>query len=160
MGNWEPEETQVAAEQHLGFAGSRCIELLIVADNPDEVSLIREAFQHYHESIAANLRVSSDGAEALRLLLSGACRPDIILLDSGLPDVDVQGMLVRLRSGGSWLKSVPIVVLSASNQNVQEIADSVASAYIVKPKSLTEYIRVMERFAIVWVKPLARAAAM
>src|SRR3954471_13498685 len=52
------------------------------------------------------------------LWLASQYPPDVILLDLGLPDIDGQELLRKLREG---LKA-PIIVLSVRDQDVQKIA--------------------------------------
>jgi two-component system KDP operon response regulator KdpE len=58
-------------------------------------------------------------------------RPDCIILDLGLPDMDGVAVIRRIRE---W-STVPIVVLSARTQEAEKIAalDAGADDYIVKP---------------------------
>ncbi len=76
------------------------------------------------------------GQEALQL--AGECPPDVVLLDLGLPDMDGQDVLRRLRQ---WLKA-PIIVLSVRDQDAQKIAalDHGANDYLTKPFSVGELL--------------------
>ncbi len=64
--------------------------------------------------------------------------PDMIILDLGLPDMDGQEVLQRLRE---WC-SAPIIVLSARDQEQQKIAalDHGADDYVTKPFSVGELL--------------------
>lgn len=75
-------------------------------------------------------------------------RPDVIILDLGLPDIDGQDVLRRLRE---W-SDTPIVVLSARADATEKVAalDAGANDYVVKPFSITELmarLRVLLRTA-------------
>ena len=61
-----------------------------------------------------------------------------MILDLGLPDLDGQEVLKRLRE---WLKA-PIIILSARDQEQQKIAalDSGADDYLTKPFSTGELL--------------------
>ena len=64
------------------------IHVLLVEDNPGDVRLTREAFRDVNSSV--QLRVASDGVEAMAFLNHDGCndgvpRPDLILLDLNLP---------------------------------------------------------------------------
>ena len=64
--------------------------------------------------------------------------PDLVILDLGLPDVDGQVVLQKLRE---WL-TAPVIVLSARNQETQKVAalDSGADDYLTKPFSTAELL--------------------
>jgi two-component system KDP operon response regulator KdpE len=65
-------------------------------------------------------------------------RPDIILLDLGLPDIDGSEVIIRLRSR----VDIPIIVLSARDQEEAKIAalDSGANDYLTKPFGVGELL--------------------
>ncbi|MDZ4818568.1 MAG: response regulator [Planctomycetota bacterium] len=76
------------------------------------------------------------GEEGLRMAASQP--PDLILLDLGLPDLDGQEVLMRLRE---WY-TPPIIVLSARDQEPQKIKalDQGADDYVTKPFSVGELL--------------------
>ncbi|SPF42969.1 DNA-binding response regulator in two-component regulatory system with KdpD [Candidatus Desulfosporosinus infrequens] len=65
-------------------------------------------------------------------------RPDVVILDLGLPDIDGQDVVRMLRE---WSK-VPIIILSAKAQEFDKIAalDSGADDYVTKPFSMGELL--------------------
>src|SRR6266480_415861 len=64
--------------------------------------------------------------------------PDLVILDLGLPDMDGQDVIQRLRE---WL-TAPIIVLSARDQEQQKITalDNGADDYLTKPFSTGELL--------------------
>lgn len=76
------------------------------------------------------------GEEGLRM--ASAQPPDLVILDLGLPDLDGQDVLKRLRE---WYTS-PIIVLSARDQEPQKIKvlDSGADDYVTKPFGVGELL--------------------
>jgi two-component system KDP operon response regulator KdpE len=76
------------------------------------------------------------GDEALRLAAARA--PDAILLDLGLPDMDGQEVLVKLRE----FTAIPIIILSARDREAEKIQalDSGADDYVEKPFALGELL--------------------
>ncbi len=64
--------------------------------------------------------------------------PDLVILDLGLPDMDGQDVLRRLRE---WFAS-PIIILSARDQDEQKVIalDHGADDYLTKPFSTTELL--------------------
>ncbi len=77
---------------------------------------------------------ASTGEEALRMAVFG--RPDVILLDLGLPDMDGLEVTRRLRE---WTQ-VPIIIVSVREQEEDKIAalDAGADDYLTKPFSVGE----------------------
>ncbi len=76
------------------------------------------------------------------------CRPDVVILDLGLPDLDGVRVLQRLRE---WSR-VPVVVLSVRDREDDKIAalDQGADDYVTKPFSTGELLarlRVAQRRA-------------
>lgn len=93
------------------------------------------------EAIAANLRARGhevveavDARDALRAW--AARRPDLILLDLGLPDLDGRAVIGRVRSEAT----TPIVVISARGREEDRVAalDAGADDYLTKPFGLPE----------------------
>jgi PleD family two-component response regulator len=102
----------------------------------------------------------STGEEALQRFK--LARPEIILLDLFLPDMDGKEVLRRLRA---WT-STPIVVMSVRNQESEKIAclDAGADDYLTKPFTMGSYwpgfeLFYGERSALHKVKCLSRATS-
>lgn len=76
------------------------------------------------------------GAEGLRM--ASAQPPDLVILDLGLPDLDGQEVLKRLRE---WY-TLPVIILSARDQEPQKIQalDSGADDYVTKPFGMGELL--------------------
>ncbi|WP_030727249.1 response regulator [Streptomyces sp. NRRL S-237] len=106
--------------------------VLLVDDEPQLVrSLVISLKARKYEVASAQ-----DGGAALKAV--AADRPDVVLLDLGLPDMDGIDVIKRLRV---WSK-VPIVVVSArhgSEEKVQAL-DAGADDYITKPFSIDELL--------------------
>lgn len=79
---------------------------------------------------------ASTGEEGLAAAASH--RPDVVLLDLGLPDVDGIEVTRRLRE---WT-TIPIIILSARGQDQDKVAalDAGADDYLTKPFSLAELL--------------------
>lgn len=99
--------------------------ILIVEDEPPIRRLLRTtlAAQDYRVLEAAT------GAEALAALRHH--RPDLVLLDLGLPDIDGLALIGQIRAKGP----VPIVVLSSRGEEAAKVAalDAGADDYVTKP---------------------------
>ncbi|MEC9291726.1 MAG: response regulator transcription factor [Pseudomonadota bacterium] len=79
---------------------------------------------------------AEDGAEAVRLV--AAIKPDMVILDLGLPKLDGQDVIVKVRE---WT-SVPILVLSVRDGEDEKVKalDRGADDYMVKPFGVDELI--------------------
>jgi two-component system KDP operon response regulator KdpE len=86
----------------------------------------------------AGYRIEEAGAGEQALALAAQNPPDVVILDLGLPDMDGQEVIRKLRD---WL-TAPIIVLSVRNQDVQKITalDHGADDYLLKPFSTGELL--------------------
>jgi two-component system KDP operon response regulator KdpE len=82
------------------------------------------------------VHTASDGTSGLRLASSD--RPDVIILDLGLPDMDGAEVIRGIRG---W-SQVPIIVLSAREQEADKVAalDAGADDFITKPFGMDELL--------------------
>jgi two-component system KDP operon response regulator KdpE len=94
-------------------------------------------------ALAINLRarkydvdVAGSGADALRI--AARTRPDAVILDLGLPDMDGTEVVAGLRG---WT-STPILVLSARHDQVDKVGalDAGADDYVTKPFGMDELL--------------------
>ena len=103
--------------------------------------LLVEDDDRTRRAVAANLeaygygvRAAADGEEAL--VLWELRRPDLILLDLGLPGIDGIGVLRRVRRDAS----TPVIVLSARGEERDKVEalDDGADDYLAKPFGMAE----------------------
>jgi chemotaxis family two-component system response regulator Rcp1 len=135
--------------------GATPIEVLLVEDSPGDVRLTREAFKD--AKVHINLRVASDGAEAMEYLGRegkhvSAPRPDLILLDLNLPKKDGREVLAELKASPT-LKSIPVVILttSASETDIQGSYLHHANCYITKPVDLEGFLKMVKSIDSFWL---------
>jgi len=125
------------------------IDVLLVEDDPGDVVLIREAFEH--NKVYNALHVVSDGVQALEFLrregdYADAPRPDLMLLDLNLPRKDGRQVLAEVKEDAE-LRTIPVVVLTTS-QAEEDIARSYAlhaNAYVSKPVDFDRFIEVVRQ---------------
>jgi two-component system KDP operon response regulator KdpE len=106
--------------------------ILVIEDEQPIRKLLRVTLGHEGYQLVE----AQTGEEGLRAAASQP--PDLIILDLGLPDLDGQEVLRRLRE---W-SNAPIVVLSARDQEKQKIdaLDGGADDYVTKPFSMGELL--------------------
>jgi CheY-like chemotaxis protein len=125
------------------------IEILLVEDDPGDVTLTREAFADH--KVGNNLHVVSDGVEALSFLRrerthANAVRPDLVLLDLNLPRVDGREVLAAIKADPD-LATIPVVVLTTSDaeEDVLRSYRLHANAYVTKPVDFEQFIKVVQQ---------------
>jgi DNA-binding response OmpR family regulator len=122
--------------------------ILLVEDTRE----IAEALQDTLEAEGYEVALATKAAHALALATSH--RPDLIVLDLGLPDRDGYEVLKELRERGS---EVPVLILSARREEADKLAGFRLGAddYVTKPFSRPE---LLARLAAL-LRRLGRAAA-
>jgi len=106
------------------------LNILIVDDEPAIRRFLRTSLGAYGHSVTE----AASGEDALKAAAAG--RPDIILLDLGLPDLDGVEVTRRLRE---WTK-IPIIILSVREHETDKISalDAGADDYLTKPFGIGE----------------------
>ena len=106
------------------------LTILVIDDEPQ----IRRVVRHALEADDARVLEAATGREGLDV--AAAARPDLIVLDLGLPDLAGLDVCRDIRA---W-SSVPLLVLSArhSDREKAELLDAGADDYVTKPFSTLE----------------------
>ncbi|MBX7454774.1 response regulator [Mycolicibacterium sp. 3033] len=106
--------------------------VLVVDDEPQ----ILRALRINLSARDYDVRTAATGKEALRA--AADFRPDVIVLDLGLPDMSGIDVLGGLRG---WL-SAPVIVLSARTDSSDKVAalDAGADDYVTKPFGMDEFL--------------------
>jgi two-component system KDP operon response regulator KdpE len=102
----------------------------------DDEAQIHRFLKPALESAGYEVERAETAAEGLRLAAGRA--PDAVLLDLGLPDMDGQEVLQRLRA----FSEVPVLILSAREREAEKIAalDGGADDYLEKPFGVGELL--------------------
>jgi two-component system, OmpR family, KDP operon response regulator KdpE len=109
------------------------LRVLVIDDEPPIRKLLRVGLSAQGYQITE----ASSGKMALELL--GQQRPDVIVLDLGLPDMQGHELLRTIRARND---SVPIVVLSSRDDEAGKVQalDSGADDYVTKPFGMDELL--------------------
>jgi CheY-like chemotaxis protein len=125
------------------------VSVLLVEDDPGDVVLIREAFEH--NKVYNSLAVVTDGEQALHYVrgegeFAGAARPDLILLDLNLPRRDGREVLAEIK-GDPELRTIPVVILTTSEaeEDIVRSYDLHANAYVTKPVDFDSFVDVVRQ---------------
>ena len=113
--------------------------VLVVDDDPGLRTLLHTTLE------AIELEVDAAGSAAGARASLAARRPDLIVLDIGLPDADGLSFCRELKSAPRT-SDVPIVILTGSEAGTSDAArDALAEAFLRKPFSPLELLAVAER---------------
>ncbi|WP_033437602.1 response regulator [Saccharothrix sp. NRRL B-16314] len=107
-------------------------KVLVVDDEPQIVRTLRINLSARGYSVLT----AHDGTTALEVAAEG--KPDVVVLDLGLPDVDGTAVITGLRG---WT-TVPIIVLSARVDSADKVQalDAGADDYVTKPFGMDELL--------------------
>ena len=109
--------------------------VLVVEDNEKNMKLFRDVLQ------ATGYRTLEATAGARAVELATECRPDVVLMDIQLPDIDGVDVLGRLRAD-ERTASIPVLALTA--QAMQGDRERFLAAgfdgYVSKPVNIVELI--------------------
>ena len=103
------------------------MKLLLVDDDPEIRGSVRLGFELQWRDV--EIVEAGAGAEALTLVEEE--RPDLVLLDIGLPDMDGYRVLREVRA----FSSVPVIMLTARDEPIDKVRGLEAGAddYVAKP---------------------------
>ena len=95
----------------------------------DDESQIRRLLELTLQGSGFDVRLASTGNEGV--IMAASERPELIILDLGLPDMDGREVLKKIRE---W-SSVPVLILSVRNGETDIVSclDAGADDYLVKP---------------------------
>lgn len=138
-----------------GQVAERCMEILLVDDNPGDVRLTEEALKYGR--VENRLHTASDGVEALNFLRRvgrhiDAPRPDIILLDLNMPRMNGRQLLAEIKED-SALKKIPVVILTGSREmdDIVRTYDLHANCYVTKPIDFEQFIEMVKSITDFWL---------
>ena len=106
--------------------------VLDIEDDPDIALGIKTVLGRSGFEVAS----SSDGRDGLRAF--HAARPDLVILDIGLPEMDGWTVLERIRD----LSSVPVLILTAHSMEAEKVRGLRGGAddYLTKPFGNAEFV--------------------
>ena len=113
--------------------------ILYIEDIQDNITLVEKIVtSRGHDFLSA--RNAEQGLE-----LAFTSKPDLILLDLGLPDADGQTLSVWLK-GDPILSSIPILVLTAWPEEVvrQTVSAYNLNGYLCKPFALIDLVNTID----------------
>lgn len=111
---------------------SNAPHILVVDDEPQILRAIRTIL------VEKQFRVATAGTGSEALTLAATAKPDLIILDLGLPDMDGVEVCARIRE---WTQT-PIIILSVRDSERDKVSalDIGADDYLTKPFGIEELL--------------------
>jgi two-component system cell cycle response regulator DivK len=115
--------------------------ILYIEDNPDNRLLVKRILLSENYSILEAI----DAKDALKVLESA--RPDLILMDINMPDMDGYTLTAKIKSMPGF-ERIPIVALTANvmRGDKEKTLEAGCDGYIQKPLDIDQLTREIERF--------------
>jgi two-component system response regulator len=138
------------------------VEILLVEDNPHDVTLTMHAFKR--AGLTNPIHVVRDGVEALDFLFATGPHthrnaeplPEVILLDLNLPKKSGLDVLREIKADARTTNT-SVVVLTGSDRarDIAECRRLGAETYIVKPVDFQNFSAITSRLRLEWmlIKP-------
>jgi len=114
-------------------------ELVLVVDDDDD---LRQLYRLHLELVGVRVVDAPDGASGLAA--ARAERPNLIVLDLHMPEIDGWQVLRELRADGQ-LGDLEVVVLTGTADEATELRarEAGASSYVVKPVRIEDLVSVI-----------------
>ena len=115
--------------------------ILYVEDNPDNRLLVRRILLSEDYSLLE----ATDAMDALNVLKTA--RPDLILMDINMPDMDGYTLTARIKSMPGF-ERIPILAITANvmRGDREKTLEAGCDGYIQKPLDIDQLVRDVERF--------------
>ncbi|HVX13293.1 MAG TPA: response regulator [Pirellulales bacterium] len=127
----------------------RPMEILLVEDGLVDASVTIGALRK--GEIQHRMTLIRDGAEAMEFLrqdgkFARAPRPDLILLDLGLPKKDGREVLQEIKSDET-LSGIPVVIMTGSEDEEDRVHSEMlgVDSFITKPVDLEKFLAVVRQ---------------
>lgn len=126
--------------------------ILLIEDDEVDMMTVRRALKELGSTNP--LDHASDGEHGLAFLREPAnARPGLILLDLNMPRMNGIEFLIEMRKDAA-LKSIPVVVLTTSQEEVDRVGSfgQSVSGYMVKPVDYPQFVEIMRTIKDYWTK--------
>jgi CheY-like chemotaxis protein len=117
--------------------------ILYIEDNLPNVELIEGIIENHRPSI--RMITSMFGKRAVKF--ASDCRPDLILLDLNLPDIEGYEVLANLQAD-AFTRNIPVVIISAdaTNEMIKKLITAGARDYLPKPIDIMVFLKIVDEW--------------
>jgi two-component system, chemotaxis family, response regulator Rcp1 len=141
----------------------RPMEILLVEDNRMDAHFAIRALEKANFKHRCTLVVN--GEEAMdylqrRSIFARAPRPDLVLLDLGLPKKDGREVLAEIRADDG-LRELPVVVMTGSTDEADRAHVQMleVESYLEKPVDLDKFLGIVRQLKRFWMQGVILPAA-
>ena len=141
VGEGGEESAHAVPEYAIASASEPSATVLLADDNESSIAVARD----YLTAHGYQVIVARDGTEAVQQAREQ--RPDLILMDIQMPEMDGLEAIRQIRSDDAQsVATVPIIALTALAMpgDPERCTEAGANAYLSKPASLRELVRLIE----------------
>jgi CheY-like chemotaxis protein len=117
--------------------------LLLVDDDPDDQEFFKLALQSIREEIT--FATAGNGQEALDLLRTQSCMPDLIFLDMNMPLMNGLTFLEKIKATTD-LRHIPVIVYTTSDEKQEKnLATALGAAdFVTKPTRFNDLCQLLQ----------------
>ena len=140
-----PNQPHITSSQTIG----RPMEILLVEDGLVDACVTINALKK--GNVQHRMTLIRDGQEAMEFLrqegkFARAPRPDLMLLDLGLPKKDGREVLSEVKLDPD-LKSIPVVIMTSSDDEEDRVQSELlgVDSFITKPVDLEKFLTVVRQ---------------
>ena len=125
---------------------SRLPVILGVDDSPENLRVMGDLLTPHYR-----VRIAASGRRALEISVQEP-KPDLILLDVMMPEMDGYEVLRRLKEE-ERTREIPVVILSSSRQepDLKRAYALGVNSYIVKPVDIAQFFKAVGEVGLYWV---------
>lgn len=118
--------------------------ILQIDDDSDDCEFFEDALRTITDATYTSIQNPID---ALRKLINGEIKPDIIFMDINMPFMSGLELLCEIKKN-TIIKNIPVILLSTSAMHEGQEKVSAAKAYLVKPHTFNDLKNLLRQIII------------
>ena len=113
--------------------------ILVIEDMPDSAELAAQILRRYGHEV----RIAPNGESGLQMAVTQ--KPDLIVYDYWLPDIDARSFLNRLRKNDGY-ENIPVLVCTAAPVTVMQpgLGERGFAGMIHKPYRVSSFMEIID----------------
>jgi len=132
------QDAPAQVEEQEVHPGGGPVRVLVVDDNADAAQMLATLLEAHGHAVSVEYDGTTGYARALRE------RPEVMLLDIGLPDIDGHELARRLRAAPETMNAVLVALTGYGQSDDRDRARAAGfNRHLVKPADLSELLRIL-----------------